>query len=131
MSMELTLSLAALAIALWALLLAFRLLKQVRTERARLETVLGDVRSLGSAAMSVGQRLSLAEQGLRHIAKRQDELGLRQEQHDDPDARSYEQASKLLRKGAGVEELMDICGISRGEAELLVMMNRIEGEKTR
>lgn len=125
------LSLAALAVAFWALWLVLRLQRQLQTERARLETALRDVRSLGRAAMSVGQRLAQVEQGLRHIAKRQDELGLRQEYQDDPDAKSYEQASKLLRKGAGVEELMDICGLSRGEAELLVMMHRLDGDKPR
>lgn len=129
MSAESILTLAALTLALAAMALAMVLFSRLRAERVRLETVQSDVRSLCNAAVSVGQRLALAEQRLRQVAQRQDELGLRQEHHDDPDARSYDQAAKLLRKGAGVDELMEICGLSRGEAELLTMMNRLEGGK--
>lgn len=42
---------------------------------------------------------------------------------------AYEMASKLARKGASIEELMDTCGLSRGEVDLITMLNRM-GQET-
>jgi hypothetical protein len=44
----------------------------------------------------------------------------------DGDGRAYSQAIKLVQKGASVEELMEVCGLARGEAELIAMMHRLE-----
>ncbi len=41
-------------------------------------------------------------------------------------ASSYEQAVKLAKKGATVDELTEICNITRGEAELVAMMQRYD-----
>lgn len=38
---------------------------------------------------------------------------------------AYELASKLARKGASTEELMETCGLSRGEVELVTMIQRL------
>jgi hypothetical protein len=43
----------------------------------------------------------------------------------DPASPAYEMASKLARKGASSEELMDTCGLSRGEVDLITMLNRM------
>ncbi len=127
MSTEILL-IAALVLALAALGSSSLVLsRRHRAQQLRLEAVQSDLRALCNAVMSLAQRQGLVEQQLRQVAARQEELGLRQEQNDDPDARSYEQADKLLRKGASAEELVEICGISRGEAELLVMMRRLDG----
>jgi hypothetical protein len=36
---------------------------------------------------------------------------------------AYELAGKLARKGASLDELMDTCGLSRGEVELIATLN--------
>jgi hypothetical protein len=46
----------------------------------------------------------------------------------DPASPAYEMASKLARKGASSEELMDTCGLSRGEVDLITMLNRMGQE---
>jgi hypothetical protein len=46
----------------------------------------------------------------------------------DPASPAYEMASKLARKGASIEELMDTCGLSRGEVDLITMLNRMGQE---
>jgi hypothetical protein len=46
----------------------------------------------------------------------------------DPASPAYEMASKLARKGASTEELMDTCGLSRGEVDLITMLNRMGQE---
>jgi hypothetical protein len=48
----------------------------------------------------------------------------------DPASPAYEMASKLARKGASSEELMDTCGLSRGEVDLITMLNRM-GQETK
>jgi len=129
MSTEIILITAALVLAVAALAANLVLSRGHRAQQVRLDSVQSDLRALCNAMMSLAQRQGLVEQQLGQVAARQEELGLRQEQHDDPDARSYEQATKLLRKGASVEELMEICGISRGEAELLTMMGRLDSDR--
>jgi hypothetical protein len=130
MSTEIILITAALVLALVALAANLVLSRRHHSQQVRLGSVQRDLRALCNAMMSLSQRQGLVEQQLGQVAARQEELGLRQEQHDDPDARSYEQAVKLLRKGASVEELMEICDISRGEAELLAMMGRLASDRS-
>jgi hypothetical protein len=68
------------------------------------------------------------EAELKGLQQRQQELGVRQDNmaHSEPLEASFEQAIKLARKGSSVEELMEICNLSRGEAELIAMMHRLE-----
>jgi HAMP domain-containing protein len=99
----------------------------IETQRQMLEMVQKDLRALCNAAVQVGGRVNSLEQSVNHLQQRQQELGLRQDKlvHPEPEARSFEQAIKLAQKGASVEELMDICDLSRGEAELMSMMHRL------
>ena len=99
----------------------------IQVQTLALEVVQNDLRALCNAAVQVGGRVNLLEQSVKQLQQRQQELGLRQDKmvHPEPEARSFEQAIKLAQKGASVEELMDICELSRGEAELLSMMHRL------
>lgn len=95
------------------------------------EALQADLRSLCSAAVQVGQRVHQIESLVKATQRRQKELGVRQEQlevQSDPDERHFDQAIKLAQKGSSVEELMELCAISYGEAELITMMNRLGGE---
>jgi hypothetical protein len=70
----------------------------------------------------IGDRLGEMEQQLRLLAERQDQLDLRQ-----PANHSYKLAIKLARNGTNADELVRTCGISRGEAELVVMLHKSSG----
>lgn len=89
-----------------------------------------DLRSLCNAAVGMGERVNQMERRLRQLAERQEALGLRQEQlnQEDPEARTYSQAIKMAHKGASVDDLVEVCGLSRGEAELVAMMHRLGKE---
>lgn len=52
-------------------------------------------------------------------------LGQKQEQMEfnDPEARLYNRALKLLQQGAGLEEIMEACELPRAEAELLMRIH--------
>jgi hypothetical protein len=99
-------------------------LAALRAERARLCHLQKDTRALCAAAVDAGERMQLLERRLRQLSLRQDELGIQQKQGEG-DMRSFEQANKMVRKGASVDEVVDICGLSRGEAELIAMMQRM------
>ena len=77
-----------------------------------------DVNALYSGAVGIGKRLGKIEHKLRMSAERQDKLELR-----DVDRASYVHAARLVKNGAEVNELVDSCGISKGEAELIKLLN--------
>lgn len=89
-----------------------------------------DLRAMCSAAVAMGERVHHLERQLREMAARQEALGMRQEQmgHQVPVAeeQSYDHAIKLAHKGAGVADLIEVCGLTRGEAELVAMMHRLD-----
>jgi TolA-binding protein len=115
----------ALLVAVVGAGVAFAAHRDLRTERARVTVLQNDVRALCTAAVNVGERINQLEQRLRQLSLRQDELGM-QQNHTEGDMRSFVQATKMVRKGASVDELVEMCGLSRGEAELIAMMQRLE-----
>jgi len=126
----LALSALVVAVAVGAVLLLA--LRRERRERARqaesLQTIQRDLRALCNSAVTVGERINRAERRVQQLAERQEELGLRQDQIDqeDPEGRAYAQAVKMAQKGARAEELMEVCGLTRGEADLIAMMHRLD-----
>lgn len=79
-----------------------------------------DVSALCSGAIGLGEHLTRLEEKNKVLLKRQDQL----EMHEAPEY-SYRQALKLAQKGADVDEVMADCGIARGEAELILLANRM------
>ena len=116
-----TLSLVAVSVAAYALhqlVQVRRELAKLQQTRADLNATRDDVSALCSGAVGVGNRLNKLEQRLRSQGERQDQLDLRTSGE-----RPYTQAGKLVHSGATIEELINTCGITRGEAELIFMMN--------
>jgi hypothetical protein len=78
-----------------------------------------ELAALCSAAVGAGDHVVKLEQKVKRIIERQNLLELRA-----GGDRPYSQASQLVHRGADTKELVDTCGLTRGEAELLVMMQR-------
>jgi hypothetical protein len=85
----------------------------------RIHSLEQELRALCSASIGAGDHVVRLEQQVQRITERQDQLELRASGD-----RPYDQASQLINKGADPEDLMESCGLTRGEAELLVMMQR-------
>lgn len=123
---------AALVVAVLAIMLPLSQLRRQAAEQQRLaeqlQAIQRDLRALAHSAVSVGERVGRLEQSGRGVEQRLDTLGLQQEKlvKGEEDERSVEQAIKMASKGASIEELMEITGLSRGEAELVAMMHRLE-----
>ena len=115
--------------ALGLMVLAFALLRVKRNYRCLLEEFKLTQQSLRqmeqqlgawcSASAGAGDHVVRLQQQVQRIVERQNLLELRAGRD-----RPYTQASQLVHKGADIEELVDTCGLTRGEAELLVMMQR-------
>lgn len=93
-----------------------RLAQRVRA----LETCL---RAVSAGSIGVGERLTGVSRELSQALERQAEL-----EHRDPGQLPYRQAAKLVGLGASVDDLMESCGLSRAEAELL---NLLQGASAR
>ena len=124
---------AALAVALFALLLAVIALWRGRrqlpivtpavadgddTRLKRLEHEFTELRRGSQALIKLVRELK-AE--LEQLAQRQQQL-----EFQDPEAKLYNRAVKLLEQGAGLDEIMEACELPRAEAELLM---RIHGRR--
>jgi len=105
-------------------------LRQFRREQSLLRGRCGDagerihqleqeLGALCNASVGAGEHVLRLEQQMQRIIERQNGLEMRP-----PGDRPYNQASQLVNKGADIDELVDTCGLTRGEAELLVMMQR-------
>lgn len=118
-------------VVLLVLIIALARIKASLRQQAELQVSMqSDLRALCNAAVQVGERVNKLEGSLKSLQQRQEELGVRQDQMalNDPQDVSFGQAIRLARKGSSVEELMEVCSISRGEAELIAMMHRLNPE---
>jgi len=100
--------------------------RQVAVLRERLAGVeaergvlLGNLRAL--AAGSAGQAEQIARLQ-RELARLRDELG--QAGAADDEGRIVNHAIRLARRGADAAELVEVCGLSETEAELIVRLHR-------
>ena len=120
----------------WALisvafaLLAFQSLRmrrqmiQLEAElKSRYEELGREVHAVSSGSMGVGRRVMACEKFLHQIQGNVDEL-----RQNDPARVSYDEASRLVGLGADIDDLMDTCGISRPEAELVSALHRRKAE---
>lgn len=123
-----------LLIAVIVVVAVVALLLQRRTvirQQATITSLQADLRALCNAGVTMGERLHQTERRVKQLTQQQEALGMRQEQinKEEPEARAYAQAIKMAQKGASVDDLMDVCGLSRGEADLVAMMHRLGGEQ--
>ena len=90
-----------------------------RNLRERLQQLEQEIGALCSASMGAGGHVVRLESQVQRILERQNQLDMRINVE-----RPYSQASQLVMRGADIDELVETCGLTRGEAELLVMMQR-------
>ncbi|MDH5360186.1 MAG: DUF2802 domain-containing protein [Gammaproteobacteria bacterium] len=114
-------SVLLLSMGLALLVLWLKLRRLGQQQRQQTEVFKSDMRALVSAAIGVGERVHRIEKSLKEVSHRQEVID-----QTDPGAQAYQQAIKMAQKGSSIEELIDICGLTRGEAELIAMLHRME-----
>ncbi len=83
-----------------------------------------DLSAVVSAALGVGQRVELLEEKVRRQTERIEQRDL-----SEPLQQSYRQAMQLIDSGADIPTLVERCGVTRGEAELLENLYRADATK--
>ncbi len=83
-----------------------------------------DLSAVVSAALGVGQRVELLEEKVRRQTERIEQRDL-----SEPLQQSYRQAMQLIDSGADIPTLVERCGVTRGEAELLENLYRADAAK--
>lgn len=78
-----------------------------------------DMASLSKSAIGMGQKVLDTERQLSNVLKKQFAILNSQPEHP-----SYDQASRLIAMGASESDLVNSCGFSHSEAELLLSLNR-------
>ena len=95
---------------------------------ASLELIVDDLHNnfnaLCSGSVGIGKRISRLESKTRQQADRQLRL-----EDKTPALQNYGNAARLANKGADMDELVDYCGLSRGEAELILFLNSQQQEQ--
>lgn len=103
-----------------AVLLSWRKAQRCDTQRVfeQIDIALGEIRSLADSNASLTARLD-------EVAKRMD-VAARPVPvpATTTGVRGYEIATRMARNGAGADELMQSCGLTRHEAELLIRLHR-------
>lgn len=95
-------------------------IRQLRTQnKERYDTLGRELHAITSGSMGVGQRLVVCEQQLNEVRTTLDEM-----RQNDPLRISYDEASRLVDLGADIDDLMNTCGISRPEAELVSALKK-------
>lgn len=115
---------AAVAGAALLLLVLLQAVSVIRLRRAHhalrrdTEVLQNELSALCAGASGMGAHLSRMDQLLMRLNERQDNL----ESHDSLH-REYDRAVKLVRNGAGVEEIVSQCNLLKTEAELLMRLH--------
>ncbi|MCU7950344.1 MAG: DUF2802 domain-containing protein [gamma proteobacterium symbiont of Bathyaustriella thionipta] len=99
-------------------------LKQfVTLQQKQLKELSHELQTMTNAAYGVGKRINQLAGQIRELDDRQEEFDLK-----DQGSHSMQQAIALVHKGASVDELIENCEMSQGEAELLIMVHGQQSE---
>jgi len=85
----------------------------------RITVLESELSAMMDGAFGVANQLQKVETNLKDTAQRQEHL-----QQRDMGNLPYNEAVRLASKGAGVDELVAHCGLSRSEAELVEMLHK-------
>jgi hypothetical protein len=117
-----SLTIFALSLVLIQSVLQGRQIRQLRASlKTRCDTLGRELHATTSGSMGVGQRLVACERQLHELRITMEEM-----RQNDPLRISYDEASRLVDLGADIDDLMNTCGISRPEAELVTALKKRE-----
>ena len=99
---------------LYILSLKRSVLKAQEQQTSLVNDLSKEVQGACSGSIGVGRKAMQLEKQVLLLKERIEEMA-----NNDPAKVSYSEASRLVELGAGIEDLMNTCGISRPEAELV------------
>ena len=93
--------------------------EQLAQHKREIETLKQTVGALCSSAVGVDKRVNRLERQGRDLEERQESMAQNVQYGDPP----YADAIRMVREGAGPEQLVKELGISRDAADLIIMMH--------
>ena len=81
-----------------------------------------EVAEMRAGMLSIGKRVVAVEEKSRELEQLQDA-----QKYDDPNAKIYSRAVKMVELGADLEEIIRECELPRAEAELLMSLHKQKG----
>ena len=115
----LLLAATALGVALWSAVRVKILQQRLSNQEMTVLSLRGALSALCASEITVDQQQAEMAQRLQMLAGQQEQMLLR-----DPDQGPYQHAIRLAVRGASREQLMETCGLTRGEADLLLFINQ-------
>lgn len=85
----------------------------------RVEKIEGELSAILDGTLGMGQHLQEVQRDLKDTREKQQQLEQR-----DLGALPYNQAVRMVGSGAGVDELINHCGLSRSEADLVMLLHQ-------
>lgn len=110
---------AALVGALWCRSRLLQLQARLARQEDHLLALRGGLSAIAEEGLHEGRRGQALEQRVRQLSEYQEQLMMR-----DPEEAPFHHALRLASRGATAEELVQDCGITRGEAELVLALHR-------
>ncbi|WP_046003895.1 DUF2802 domain-containing protein [Pseudoalteromonas rubra] len=95
-----------------------KLLQHMKRENEQVAILRSEIAEVRASVLSIGKRLVACENYAKDLAQQQ-----AAQKYDDPDAKIYSRAVKMVELGADIEEIMRECELPRAEAELLMSLH--------
>lgn len=101
--------------------------KRIRTLQKELKQARSDLKALTTSSLGVGSRILELERHIRQMKLQPQAAPQKSQVVSMPHSNQpYDHAAQLVQQGKSSEEIASLCGISRNEAELIAMMQRLE-----
>ena len=96
--------------------------KQLQETQQQLSILRSEVAEMRAGMLSIGKRVVAVEEKSQELEQLQDA-----QKYDDPNAKIYSRAVKMVELGADLEEIIHECELPRAEAELLMSLHKQKG----
>ncbi|WP_462175684.1 DUF2802 domain-containing protein [Pseudoalteromonas gelatinilytica] len=96
--------------------------KQLQEAQQQLNILRSEVAEMRAGMLSIGKRVVAVEEKSKELEQLQDA-----QKYDDPNAKIYSRAVKMVELGADLEEIIRECELPRAEAELLMSLHKQKG----
>lgn len=93
--------------------------QQLHNAQQQVSILRSEVAEMRAGMLSIGKRVVAVEEQHQELLQMQDA-----QKYDDPNAKIYSRAVKMVELGADIDEIIRECELPRAEAELLMSLHK-------
>lgn len=101
----------------------YRARRDENTQADALAPLRQDLKGVSVSLSVLGERLGRLETQMGRLQERQEQQAQALPSNKEADHRAFQVATKMALQGADVEQIVNLCGLTRGEAELIRMLH--------